>query len=140
MSGHSLTCTLAQAALFSKWKVVSGALLQRQYGQYDRDNDARSSSITLAVDIADSTLRPFICPGIDLDARRRNLESIVGRAAQFAFLVFAQPSSFRFDFTSAGQPDTLVVFPAMVQIVDDEAQIVAPPRVFTQKETVSVRS
>lgn len=82
-------------------------------------------------------LHPFINPSIDMNARHRNLEGIMRRAAQFAFLLFSQPGSFQFDFTGTGQPDSLVVFPALLQTVNDEAQPILPPRVLSEKEVVT---
>jgi hypothetical protein len=57
---------------------------------------------------------------------------ILTRAANFAFLLFAQPGSFRFDFAS--RHGDLMVFPALVQTVDDQGQSLSPVRVLTEKE------
>jgi hypothetical protein len=65
------------------------------------------------------------------------LEGVLSRAAQFAFLVFSQPSSFSFDFMGTGQPKYLVVFPAMLQTVSDEAELIQPPRILSEKEVVA---
>jgi len=129
--------TIAQAALFSKWKVISGALLQQEYGHPVEENDPRSGSIAAALATAEPVLHPFINPGIDMNARRRNLEGIVKRAAQFAFLLFSQPGSFRFDYTGTRQADSLPVFPALLQTVNDEAEPISPPRVLIEKEVVT---
>jgi hypothetical protein len=72
-----------------------------------------------------------------MNARRRNLEGILRRAAQFAFLLFSQPGSFQFDFRSTRQHGDLLVFPALLQTVTDEAKPVLPPRILSEKEVVS---
>lgn len=127
----------AQSALFSKWKTISGVLLQQQYGQQPSDNDVQNGNIAQILAVAESVLHPFINPDIDMNARQRNLEGIMKRAAQFAFLLFSQPGSFSFDFRGGGQPDSLLVFPAFLQTVSDEAEILSPPRVLGETEVVS---
>jgi hypothetical protein len=72
-----------------------------------------------------------------MNARSRNLEGIMRRAAQYAFLLFSQPGSFVFDYTGTGQPDSLLVFPALLQTINDEAEVLLPPRVLSEKETVT---
>jgi hypothetical protein len=111
-------------------------MLERRYGQHIGENDPRSGKVASALTTADSVLHPFINPGVDINARGRNLKSIMNRAVQFAFLLFSQPASFQFDFANTGRSDSLVVFPALLQTVNDEAQVLASPRIFSQKETV----
>lgn len=129
--------TAAQAALFSKWKTISGTLIHQQYSQQPGENDPRDGSITQAIATAEPILHLFINPSIDINARRRNLEGIMRRAAQYSFLIFSQPGSFSFDYTGTGQHDSLVVFPALLQTVDDEAEVLSPPRVLSEKEAVT---
>ena len=71
-----------------------------------------------------------------MNARQRNLEGLMKRAAQFAFLIFCQPSSFNFEFRARGGSNSQLVFPAFLQTVSDEAQIVSPPRVLSEAEVV----
>ncbi|KAH6676306.1 hypothetical protein B0J14DRAFT_351916 [Halenospora varia] len=127
----------SQLALFSKWKTISGALLQQQYGQQPGENDPRDATIAQALAAAEPILHPFINPSVDAAARRRNLEGVLKRAAQFAFLLFSQPGCFQFDYTGTGQADSLVVFPAMIQTVSDEAERLSPPRVLSAKEIMT---
>lgn len=136
-SANNANSYQAQSALFSKWKTISGVLLQQQYGQQPGDNDVRNGNIAQILAAAESVLHPFINPNIDMNARQRNLEGIMKRAAQFAFLLFSQPGSFSFDFRGRGQPDSLLVFPAFLQTVSDEAEILSPPRVLGETEVVS---
>ena len=131
----------AQSALFSKWKTISGVLLRQQYDQQPGDHDARNGSIAQILAAAEPVLHPFIDPDIDTNSRQRNLEGSMKRAAQFAFLLFSQPGSFSFDFRGGGQGqgqrDSLLVFPAFIQTVSDEAEILSPPRVLSEAEVVS---
>jgi hypothetical protein len=112
-------------------------LLQRQYGNQLGDNDPRIESVNRTVATADSVLRPFVDPSVDIHARRRNLDATVKRAAQFAFLLFSQSASYGFDYTGTGQLDSLVVFPALVQTISDEAEAISPPRVLREREVVA---
>ncbi|KAG9236974.1 hypothetical protein BJ875DRAFT_481715 [Amylocarpus encephaloides] len=126
-----------QAALFSKWKTISGVLLQREYGSQIRDHDSRIENINRVVAIADSVLQPFMDSRMDMMARRRHLEATIRRASQFAFLLFSQPASFHFDYTGTGRRDNLLVFPALLQTVNDEAEVLSPPRVLSEREVVT---
>ncbi|KAG9239684.1 hypothetical protein BJ875DRAFT_447371 [Amylocarpus encephaloides] len=128
--------TTSQLALFSKWKTITGALLERQYGELPGSNDPRRVSIDQALAAVEPILTPFINPNID-EARRRNLESILSRTMKFAFLLFSQPGCFEFDFTQTGRADNLVVFPAMIQVLSDEAEPLSSPRVLREKEIMA---
>ena len=134
---HVDNCALAEVALFSKWKTISGTLLQQRYSQQPNGNDPREASIAEALTSSELVLRPFVNPSIDTNVRRRNLEGIMRRAAQYAFLMFSQPSSFIFDYTRTGHPDGLVVFPALLITVNDEGKKLSPPRVLSEKEVVA---
>ncbi|KAJ4375513.1 hypothetical protein N0V86_007045 [Didymella sp. IMI 355093] len=83
----------------------------------------------------DSILAPFVKGSVDGSQRRKNLDMILTRAARFAFLLFAQPGTFRFDFAS--QQGGLTVFPALVQTVGDQGQSLSPIKVLTEKEVVA---
>jgi len=123
--------------LLSKWKSISSTLLKQQYSQQPDENDPRQANIEKALAAVEPILRPFINPSIDLNSRHRNLEGIMRRATQFAFIIFSQPSSFIFDYTRAAQPDSLVVFPALLVTVNDEAEKLSTPRVLSEKEIVA---
>ncbi|CAG8958337.1 hypothetical protein HYFRA_00000694 [Hymenoscyphus fraxineus] len=139
ISGLSTPGNATELALFSKWKTISGALLQRQYSQKPEENDPRVVAITQALALAELVLHPFINRDVDVEARRRNLMGISKRAAQFAFLLFSQPGMFQFDYAErrSGRSDSMVVFPALVQTVSDEAEKLTIPRVLREKEMIS---
>ncbi|XPS80106.1 hypothetical protein M3J09_012067 [Ascochyta lentis] len=124
----------SQTVLFSKWKAITGALLQQQYGKHSQ-NPNHAQNFQDATKSLDSMLAPFIKGSVDGGQRRKNLDMILTRAANFAFLLFAQPGSFRFDFVS-GQGG-LTVFPALVQTVGDQGQLLSPAKVLTEKEVVA---
>jgi len=127
----------AQALLFSKWKTISGVLLQQQYGEAPGESDVRNGNIAQIIAAAEPVLYPFINPNIDTSSRQYHLEGIMRRAAQFAFLLFSQPGSFSFDFRGPGKASSLLVFPAFLQTVSDEAEILSPPRLLSGAETSS---
>jgi hypothetical protein len=85
----------------------------------------------------DAILAPFILGNVDSGQRYRNLNMILTRSARLAFLLFAQPGTFRFDFSA--REGILVVFPAFVQTVDDRGQVLRPQRVLMEKEIASAQ-
>ncbi|KAK3202687.1 hypothetical protein GRF29_154g385665 [Pseudopithomyces chartarum] len=119
---------LAEATLFSKWKVITGTLLTKQ---------PTLSPNAIADTIAEAAmiLGPFTRKGIDREQRLKNLEMVVGRAASLAWTLFTQPGSYRFDFR--GSRDSVVAFPALLQMTGDDARVVSPPRVLWEKEIVA---
>jgi hypothetical protein len=122
------------AILFSRWKTITGALLQQQHGRKGHgSSQAHDFQDTIAV--LDLILVPFVKGNDDNGQRRKNLEMILKRAANFAFLLFTQPGSFRFDFAS--RLGELVVFPALVQTVGDQGQLLSPAKPLTEREIVA---
>ena len=124
----------AQSVLFSKWKTITGALLQQRYVKQSQD-PGRAQDFQDTVTSLDSVLTPFVKGSVDGGQRRRNLDMILTRAANFAFLLFSQPGSFRFDFVS--RQGGLTVFPALIQTVGDQGQPLSPVKVLTEKEIVA---
>jgi len=125
----------SQSILYSRWKVVTGALLQQRYGKQSRDpNRAESFQDTIAS--LNSILAPFVKGSVDGEQRRNNLDMILTRAADFAFLLFTQPGTFRFNFAS--RQGGLTVFPALVQTVGDRGQILNPVKTLTEKEVLAL--
>jgi len=132
--------TANQVTLLSKWKTISGTLLARKYSEPPTGNDKRLARIEKALDASEAILRPFLNRGIEMDTetRRHNLREVMKLAAQYAFSMFSQPCSYRFDNTRVGQPDTMVVFPALLITVNHEGQELSPPKVLREEEVVSV--
>ena len=133
-SAYRLIFGAAQSVLISKWKAVTGALLQQRYGKQSQD-PSRAQSFQDTVVALDSILAQFITGSVDVGQRRKNLDMILTRAANFAFLLFAQPGTFRFDFAS--RQGGLTVFPALVQTVDDHGRLLSSVKVLADKEVVA---
>lgn len=128
--------------LASQWKVLSGALLQNKPGQQQTTSGAPlEHSIEQVIQTADAVLTHFAAPPSGTDKRLRNLESIVRRASQLALLLFSQPSSWDLDWTSPQsgtmQPGRLVVYPGLLETVDENGVAQQPPRLFYPPEVVS---
>ncbi|KAH7394393.1 hypothetical protein BKA66DRAFT_567338 [Pyrenochaeta sp. MPI-SDFR-AT-0127] len=130
LSGGNGSST-AQSTLYSKWKTITGALLQQRFGK-DVQDPNRIQTFANTVAELDSLLAPFVQGSVDGGQRRKNLDMILTRSASFAFLLFSQPGSFRFDFANAHSG--LIVFPALVQTFGDQGQVLNPSRVLVEKE------
>ena len=122
----------AQSVLYSKWKVITSALLQPRYSTQSGHS---AKAVAGAIAEVDFVLAPLVQRGADGAQRRRNLEMIFNRAASLGFLLFSQPGSYHFDFTEGGGGPT--VFPGLQQVVDDQAHRINPPRVLLEKEGVA---
>jgi hypothetical protein len=100
--------------------------------------DPRRAVIAQTLALVEPILRPFVITSRIADGRQRNLEGVMKRAAQFAFLMFSQPGVFGFDFSVTPKSEAMVIFPAFVQTVNDEAELLSSPRVLTEQELVTV--
>lgn len=121
-------------ALYSKWKAITGYLIQ----SHRADASAfQSQSLGQIIADIDLVLAPFAKETMDDNLRKANLDMIVKRAASFAFLLFTQPGSFRFDFHSL--QGSLVVFPSLLQVISDQGQLLNPPRQLSEHEVVAVQ-
>jgi hypothetical protein len=129
-----------EVTLASRWKAISGALLENRYGQQQPTEDpVLEHSIRQAISSADSVLATFANSSPDGgDKRQRNLESIVRRASQLAFLLFSQPSSWVFQWNVGPHPGQLVVFPGVLETVGGEGVMQQPPRLFVEAEVIVV--
>ena len=67
-------------------------------------------------------------------ARSRNLEEILKRSAQFAFTLFSQPTSWKFDWKNEPNAPlgSLCIFPALVQVADENGEPLRSPRPFSE--------
>ena len=114
--------------MYSKWKAMTGALLHGRVGQDTQDRIHRFASS--AADL-DAIVAPFVQRGLE-SQRSKNLDMILARSANFAFLLFEQPGVFRFGFSS--EHGGLTMFPALLQIIGDQGQVLVPSRVLLEKE------
>lgn len=113
--------------------MITGAILQRRLGKDAKDSDRTESAAKVTREL-NSVLAPFVLGSMDGGQRGKNLDMILTRSSHFAFLLFSQPGSFRFDFSRAN--GGLVVFPALVQTVGDQGQPMRPARVLSNQEIV----
>lgn len=121
--------------MYSKWKSITGALMQPGSGKGAHDPSRAHVFASVTAEL-DSILGPFVQGPLDGEQRQKNLGMILTRSANLAFLFFAQPGSFEFDFTS--RRDNLVAFPALLQTVGDNGHILSPPRVLFEGETTVI--
>lgn len=124
-----------RTAFLSKWRTLTAELMQTTYGRNAFSaNDSRNQNILRAVEVLDTVLHPYADARMDNNERRRNLEEILKRAASFAFMLFSQPSSWKLEWENPHglEPNTLVIFPALVQVVDEMGRSLSPPRAFSE--------
>ena len=127
--------TAAHSVLLSKWRAITAELTQSVYASTPfAATDPRLHNIQIAMATLDNILRPYVDSRMDDTQRSRNLQEILKRAAQFAFTLFSQPSSWRFDWNGgeAAKSGSLCIFPALVQVTDENGQPLDPPRSFNE--------
>jgi hypothetical protein len=97
-------------------------------------SDSRNGNVQAAVVALDNILRPFADSRMDNGDRKRNLEEILKRSALFAFTLFSQPSTWGFDWEEerTAKSGELTIFPTLLQLSDENAQHVIPPRPFSE--------
>ncbi|KAL9009328.1 MAG: hypothetical protein Q9173_005631 [Seirophora scorigena] len=137
----------------SRWRALTASLLQSKYGDKTTftSYDARNPNVTAALHALDAILSPFASSssseqqqdggGGSGQERRQKLEEILRRAARFGFLLFAQQSTWDFDWTpplqqqhAAGRGGALAVAPALVQVGDEAGRRLQRPRVVEEQE------
>jgi hypothetical protein len=75
----------ALSAMYSKWKAITGDLLQHQASQQPPGLAQNLADIIAKID---AILAPFVTGDVDESQHRKNLESILTRSANLAFLFF----------------------------------------------------
>ncbi|KAF1851561.1 uncharacterized protein K460DRAFT_391810 [Cucurbitaria berberidis CBS 394.84] len=123
-----------QSTLYSKWKTITGVLLHQRFGKNTPGPDRAQNFENIIAEL-DSVLAPFVEASLDSVQRHKNLNMILTRTANFAFLLFSQPGSFHFDFSSGY--GGLIAFPALVQTISDKGQVLRPHRVLVEKEVAA---
>ncbi|KAF2818510.1 hypothetical protein CC86DRAFT_433269 [Ophiobolus disseminans] len=124
-----------QVNLYSKWKAITGALLQQGSGKSVHDPN-RAQAFSGIIAELDSIVEPFIQGTVAGGQRQKNLDFILNRSTTLAFLLFSQPGSFQFEFAS--RHGGLMAFPALLQSVGDDGQVLSPPRGLSKGEVVAV--
>lgn len=120
--------------LSAKWRAITAELTQSRYARNPfTADDSRLQNIQSAARILENVLRSYSDSRMDNGQRIQNLEEILKRAAQFAFTLFSQPSSFHFDWQKGEgvKSGSLCIFPALVQVTDENGTSIQPPRPFS---------
>ena len=116
--------------------------MQDNYGQAQLSrNDPRLQRGSELADAIDNVLRPFASNRYSHEERIDNLRNVIARAVRYGYILFSQPSSWDFDWNLGKEEsgDGMVVFPALVQISDEQGTLFAKPRRVAQREYVSRR-
>jgi len=118
-------------AFLSKYHSLAAFLLSPTYSatpsssQAIGASDPRALAIASALNLADSILRPFSSSQSEDEeqARLRNLEEIMKRAARFAYVLVSQPTLWKFEGrVGASDGGSVVVWPVLVQVSDEEGR------------------
>lgn len=124
-------------AFMSKWRAITASLLQSKYGGNSFSSyDPRNPNIAEALRSLDAILAPFATEERDSRERTQKLEEILRRGARFGFLLFSQPSTWEFDWSTppnAGR-GALAVSPALLQVGDDNGRRLPRPRTLEEQE------
>lgn len=109
----------------SKWRQMSAALMQSNYGGGDiSPDDRRQRNIQDLVEALDTVLAPVASKRTNGE-RRQNLEDLVKKGAHLAYVIFTLPTKWEFDWQhpEGQRKGELVVFPALVQVSDDQGRL-----------------
>lgn len=126
---------MIQALSLVKWRALTAQVLQSDKTRSAFEtNNGRTSSVHASLDMVDRVLRPFANGRMNDVQRRRNLEEIIKRSANFALTLFSQPSSYDFDWqvdpcTASGE---LCLFPALMQVADEFGRPIRPSWPFSE--------
>lgn len=121
---------LVRMLLMSNWRRIAATLMQTLYGQGVTLNDSRQHNIKDFVSELDALLCQFASTRIDQKERLQKLEEIIKRAARFGYMLYAEPTTWEFDWNVPrdNKGGDIVLFPALVQIGDDKGNRLATPR------------
>lgn len=138
-SSDCLYFILGHFTSLSQWKQLTASLL---YNTYERDAftlfDSRTANIERAVEDLNPLLRQFAAPEHTISVQRvEELRSIARKAAHLAFTLFSQPCFWSFDWQTGSfdKPhERVVIFPALLRIMDGQGKNVFPPQVVREKD------
>ncbi|KAF2177497.1 hypothetical protein K469DRAFT_603066 [Zopfia rhizophila CBS 207.26] len=124
-----------EALLLTNWRRITAELMQSSYIRNPFSvSDPRNHNIRGALEVLEGILQQYSDSRVDNNQRRQNLEEILKRGATFAFTLFAQPSTWNFDWQDEQgvKSGSLCVFPALVQVTDEAGDPLKPPRPFSE--------
>ena len=128
--------------IVSKWRQITANLLQSTYGIISNpSHDTRQTNIQELVGALNTVLMSF-APGYHGNERLQNLEELVKRGARFGYTIFSQPTGWTFDWggSRAKESGAIVVYPALVQIEDDQGLRFTRGEYRTDVQTIALGS
>jgi hypothetical protein len=135
IDNRQLTHLTVQTSLLPKWRAITAELMQSTYVRNSfSPTDSRHDNVEKALKVLEGILRPYADSRMDNTKRVQNLREILKRAANFAFTLFSQPSSWDFDWQERQgiQSGSLCIFPALMQVTDEAGERLQPPRAFSE--------
>ena len=130
-----LTLFVVQYPKTARWRVLTAELLQSSYVRNPfTSSDSRQEVIQTTLATLDNVLQPYADPHMNNGERKRNLEELLKRSALFAFTLFSQPSAWDFEWQGGHSVTSgeICIFPALMQVADENGQQVSPPRPFSE--------
>lgn len=123
----------------SQWRVLSAYL--RPAPKNDPSYlSQRDATVSAAAATFTNALSPWASETYSDSVRRQNLAEILKSAAEVGILIFSQPGSFRFQW-STGQDHrsvVVVIAPALLKTADEHAIPLDRPQVMIQMATQSI--
>lgn len=123
----------------SQWRVLSAYL--RPAPKNDPSYlSQRDATVSAAAATFTNALSPWASESYSDSVRRQNLAEILKSAAEVGILIFSQPGSFRFQW-STGQDHrsvVVVIAPALLKTADEHAIPLDRPQVMIQMATQSI--
>ncbi|KAI0396974.1 hypothetical protein F5Y17DRAFT_47221 [Xylariaceae sp. FL0594] len=121
----------ASEIALTRWRQLTAFLLNPDRGQLtplvpsEDISTQQAQQLTLA-------LNRFLEPFFPSDREERyeqenSLRELVAECATFGYVIFSQPAEYRFRYDSNGGLNTLVVFPGLDRISDEEGRRYRPP-------------
>lgn len=126
--------------LLSKWRHISGALLQSRYGSgVVAPQDPRRRNIEALVADLNAVLEPY-ASSATVNDRVQDLRELINQGAHVGFAVFAQPTVWHFDWAGSTRRHAggLVVYPALLLVGDDRGQRHGSPSLFHEEQVVAI--
>lgn len=125
---------------YSHWRVLS-AYLRPDTRQDQAYLSKRDAKIAAVVDAFSGAFAPWLSPDYSREDRRRNLTAIMRNAAETGISIFAQPSTFRYEWSlrqGKARDGNIVVTPAFLKIGDEGGHPLERAQVMVEMVTQSL--
>jgi hypothetical protein len=118
--------------VFSQWRSTTAFLLQSSLSRANRtpivpDIPELQPKISKKTAVLNTILRDFVSRDVDNHEREANLEAIIKNGAKLGLALFSQSTAWKFDWggnaeseVAQHQTQTIVTFPALVKITNNE--------------------